>query len=152
ILDANGNIVVPEGSSAEMIVRKTTGNELTLDLDSILVNGQRYSVAADSSAVGTSGTLENGTKTIGKNKDTATYIGGGAILGAIIGAVAGGGKGAAIGAATGAGAGAATQIVVKGRSVNVPAESLVTFRLAQGFTVPVSDTGFERNGCHYHRY
>ena len=83
---------------------------------------------------------------------TATYVGGGAILGAIIGAVAGGGKGAAIGAATGAGAGAATQIIVKGRSVNVPAESLVTFRLAEAFSVPVADTGFQRNGRHYHRY
>jgi hypothetical protein len=152
IVDANGNVVIPEGSSAEMVVRKTTGNELTLDLDSIVVNGQRYSVAADQNTVGTSGTIENGTKSIGKNKDTATYIGGGALLGAIIGAVAGGGKGAAIGAATGAGAGAATQIIVKGRSVSVPAESLVTFRLAQGFTVPVNDTGFQRNGRHYHRY
>src|SRR3954452_6504029 len=91
VLDANGNVVIPEGSSAEMIVRKASGNDLTLDLDSIVVNGQRYTIAADQNTVGTSGTVESGTKTIGKNKDTATYVGGGAILGAVIGAIAGGG-------------------------------------------------------------
>ena len=47
----------------------------------------------------------------------------------MIGAIAGGGKGAAIGAATGAGAGAVGQTVTKGKSVKVPSESLLTFRL-----------------------
>jgi hypothetical protein len=50
-------------------------------------------------------------------------------LGAIIGAIAGGGKGAAIGAGAGAGAGALTQIITKGKSIKVPVESVLTFRL-----------------------
>ena len=152
VLDANGQVAIPQGATAELIVRKATNNELTVDLDSVNVNGQRYAIRADQSAVGTSGTLESGAKTIGKNKKTATYVGGGALLGAVIGAVAGGGKGAAIGAATGAAAGAGAQIVTQGRNVRVPAESLLTFRLAQNLNVGVDDTGYSRNGRHYHRY
>ena len=68
---------------------------------------------------------------VGANKRTGKYVGGGAAVGAIIGAIAGGGKGAAIGAGVGAGAGAGAQILTKGKSVNVPAESLLTYRLRQ---------------------
>jgi hypothetical protein len=152
VLDANGTVAIPEGSTAELIVRKSENNELNVDLDSVTINGQRYGIVADQNPVGTAGTLSNGAKTIGKNKETATYVGGGALLGAIIGAVAGGGKGAAIGAATGAAAGAGAQIITHGRTVKVPVESLLTFRLAQDFRVPVEDTGYSRDGRHYHRY
>ena len=60
---------------------------------------------------------------------TAEYTGGGAALGAIIGAIAGHGKGAAIGAAAGAGGGALTQVLTKGGSIRVPAETVLTFKL-----------------------
>jgi hypothetical protein len=150
VLDRNGEVAVPIGSTVELLARKN-GDEMTLDLESITVNGQRYAVLADTSTVGTAGQLESGARTIGANRDTATYIGGGALLGTIIGAVTGGGKGAAIGAAVGAGAGAAAQIVTKGRSLYLPAESLVTFRLARRLNVNVPDTGFERDSRHYHR-
>jgi len=70
----------------------------------------------------------------------------------VIGAITGGGKGAAIGAGAGAAAGAGTQLLTRGRSVSVPAESLLTFRLGQDLAVGVADTGFMRNGSHYHRY
>ena len=56
-------------------------------------------------------------------------------MGAIIGAIAGGGKGAAIGAGAGAGAGALTQVLTKGRSIKVPVESVLTFRLARPLRV-----------------
>jgi len=58
-------------------------------------------------------------------------IGGGAAIGTVIGAIAGGGKGAAIGAATGAAAGAGAQVLTKGKEVQVPAETVLTFRLTQ---------------------
>ena len=150
VLDRDGVVAIPRGSTAELIARKS-GNEMTLDLDSVTVNGQRYAVLADANTVGTSGRIEAGADTIGANKKTATYIGGGALLGTVIGAVAGGAKGAAIGAAVGAGAGAGTQILTQGQSVRVPAESLVTFRLARALNVGVEDTGFRRNNRHYHR-
>src|SRR5678815_4412493 len=57
----------------------------------------------------------------------------------------------AIGAAVGAAGGAGAQIITKGRSVYLPAESLVTFRLARRLNVGVADTGFDRENRHYHR-
>jgi len=150
VLDRDGGVAVPEGSTVELLARKT-GDEMTLDLESVTVNGQRYAVLADTSTVGTSGQLGAGVGTVGANRDTATYVGGGALLGAIVGAVAGGGKGAAIGAAVGAAAGAGAQIITKGKSVYLPAESLVTFRLARQLNVGVDDTGYFRDNRHYHR-
>lgn len=151
VLDRNGDVAIPVGSTVELIARKD-GDELTLDLDSVTVGRERYAVLADTNTVGTSGRLEAGIDTIGKNRETATYVGGGAILGSILGAVTGGAKGAAIGAAVGAAAGAGTQIVTRGRSVYLPAESLVTFRLARRLNVGVEDTGFYRENRHYHQY
>ena len=58
-------------------------------------------------------------------------VGGGAALGTLIGAIAGHGKGAAIGAAAGAAAGAGTQILTRGKTVKVPAESTLRFKLDQ---------------------
>ena len=78
-------------------------------------------------------------------------MGGGAVLGAIVGAIAGGGKGAAIGAAAGAAAGAGAEVITQGPTVNVPAESLLTFSLQQPLTLGVADTGYTRDGVHYHR-
>ena len=150
VLDRNGEVAIPEGSTVELMARKS-GNEMTLDLESVTVNGQRYAVQADQSTVGTTGQIGAGVGTIGANKDTAVYVGGGALLGTIIGAIAGGGKGAAIGAAVGAAGGAGAQIVTKGRTVSLPAESLVTFRLARRLNVGVEDTGFDRDNRHYHR-
>ena len=68
------------------------------------------------------------------DNNTAAYVGGGALLGTIIGAIAGGGKGAAIGAAAGAAAGAGA-VVYRGRLINVPAGSQLTFRLDEGLTM-----------------
>ena len=154
VFDANGRVAIPRGSTAELEVKKS-GTDLSIDLDSLTINGQRYAVSADANAVGTSGgvkdTIETGAGTIGANKDTATYIGGGALLGTIVGAITGGGKGAAIGAAVGAAAGAGAQIYTHGKSVKVPEESLLTFRLGQDLTF-AEDTGFSSNGFHYHRY
>ena len=72
---------------------------------------------------------QSGKEGFGANKRTAEYTGGGAALGAIIGAIAGHGKGAAIGAGAGAGGGALTQILTKGGSIRVPAETVLNFKL-----------------------
>jgi hypothetical protein len=156
VYDNNGRIAIPRGSTAELMVKKDSG-ELAVDLESLTVNGQRYAVNVDpTKAVGTTGslgdTVQTGAGSIGANKDTATYIGGGALLGSVIGAIAGGGKGAAIGAAVGAAAGAGTQIYTHGKTVNVPAESLVTFKLSEDLALGVQDTGYTNNGFHYHRF
>jgi hypothetical protein len=145
VLDAHGNVAIPRGSDAELTVRTDSNQDLALDLESVTVNGQRYALTAHSDR------LADGQKDgIGQNKRTAEYVGGGALLGTIIGAIAGGGKGAAIGAAAGAAAGAGTQVLTRGKTVNVPAESLLTFRLERTLEMGAADGGFDREGRHYH--
>jgi len=108
-MDRSGRVVVPRGSAAELTVRNTSDNNMTVDLEAVNVNGRRYIVDSAEQPV----VAEEGKDGVGKNERTAKYVGGGAIIGSIIGAIAGGGKGAAIGAATGAGAGAVGQTVTK---------------------------------------
>jgi hypothetical protein len=141
VMDRNGTILVPRGSDVEMVVKKISDNDVALDLQSININGQRYTV--DSSDQVVSGESKEG---IGVNKRTGKYVGGGALLGAVIGAIAGGGKGAAIGAAVGAAGGAGAQVLTRGRSVSVPAESLVTFRLDQPLRTGYANTSYSQNG------
>jgi hypothetical protein len=131
ITDETGRVVIPRGSQAELVVRNVedqgtvTGNsELALALNSVTINGQRY-------MVNTQTVSQENNEGIGKNKRTATMVGGGAVLGTLIGAIAGGGKGAAIGAVTGAAAGAGAQVLTRGKEVKVPAESKLKFRLDQ---------------------
>ena len=127
--DANGDVVIPRGSNAEIVIRSASkggrirgASDLVLDLQSVSVEGQQYTVS-------TTDVQEKGRQGVGANKRTAEMTGGGAALGAIIGAIAGGGKGAAIGAGAGAGGGALTQILTKGGSIKVPAETVLTFQL-----------------------
>ena len=131
VVGANGQVIVPKGSEADLVLRKVqsqgtvTGNsELVLDLQSLRVNGRRYTVSTEDVA-------QSNKEGVGANKRTATYVGGGAVLGTLIGAIAGGGKGAAIGAATGAAAGAGTQVLTRGKAVKVPSESKLRFKLDQ---------------------
>ncbi|HYR87337.1 MAG TPA: hypothetical protein VE422_24855 [Terriglobia bacterium] len=126
VIGKNGKVVIPKGSNAELVVRRISDNNVALDLDSVTVNGQRYGVQTENNVV-----RSEEKQGVGVNKRTGKYVGGGAAIGAIVGAIAGGGKGAAIGAGVGAGAGAGAQILTKGKSVNVPAESLLTYRLKQ---------------------
>jgi hypothetical protein len=129
VLDAEGNVVIPRGSNAQIVIRSASkggkfrgASDLVLDLQSISVEGQEYLVS-------TVDLQEKGRSGVGANKRTAEMTGGGAALGAIIGAIAGGGKGAAIGAGAGAGGGALTQVLTKGGSIKVPAETVLTFQL-----------------------
>jgi hypothetical protein len=127
VTDKSGRVVVPRGSDAELILRDSSDKEVILDLESVNVNGRRYTVNTSSETVSAEQTRER--EGVGANKRTGKYVGGGAVIGSIIGAIAGGGKGAAIGAATGAGAGAIGQTATRGGSVKVPSETLLTFRL-----------------------
>ncbi len=113
VTDASGRVIVPEGSSAQLMIRQmstggATGSpEMVLDVQAITIGGRRYLVSTADV------TLESGTG-VGKNKRTAEAVGGGAALGTIIGAIAGGGKGAAIGVLVGAAGGAGAQVLTRG--------------------------------------
>ena len=73
--------------------------------------------------------------TSGKGKRSAGLIGGGGGGGALIGGLAGGGKGALIGGLLGAGAGTAGAAFTGNKNVSIPAETAITFRLAEPITV-----------------
>jgi hypothetical protein len=134
VIGPSGRVVIPRGSDAKLIIRSVSGGSMTggsdmvLDVQSISVNGRRYQIS-------TADLNESSNTGIGKNKRTAEMIGGGAALGAIIGAVVGHGKGAAIGAAAGGAGGAGAQVLLKGKSVSVPAETILTFTLNQQVSI-----------------
>jgi hypothetical protein len=109
--------------SRQMSSGGATGSpEMVLDVQSITIAGRRYLVSTDDVV------LDSDTG-VGKNKRTAEAVGGGAVLGGIIGAIAGGGKGAAIGVLVGGAGGAGAQVLTRGRDVQVPAETVLNFRL-----------------------
>lgn len=147
VMSNNGQVLIPRGSPAELIVRWIGAHEMAIDLDSVSVNGQHYSIQASSVDRNGGGEQKQG---IGENKRTGEYVGGGALLGTLLGALAGGGKGAAIGAIAGGAAGAGTQTLTRGQQIRVPAETVLTFRLQRPLDV-YPDAGYERNGQHYHR-
>jgi hypothetical protein len=122
ITGPEGNVLVPRGSEARLIIRRIDDNSLALDLSSVRVNGRIFRVETSNARTG-------GREGPGMNKRTGEFVGGGAVLGTLLGAIAGGGKGAAIGALAGAGAGAGAQVLTHGDQVKVPAESVLTFRL-----------------------
>lgn len=127
--DDAGDLVIPRGANAQVVIRSAAkggrfhgASDLVLDLDSVSIDGRQYRLS-------TTDIVAKGRDGVGVNKRTAEFTGGGAAVGAIIGAIAGGGKAAAIGAGSGAGGGALTQVLTKGGSIKVPAESLLTFKL-----------------------
>jgi hypothetical protein len=124
VKDSAGNLLIPQGSQAQLAIARGEGDkDAIIDLQSVVVNGQRFMIQAQ----GNNSTGQG----VGKNKRTAKYVGGGAVAGAVLGALIGGGKGAAIGTLAGGAAGAGAQTMTKGRTKNVPAETVLTFKLAQ---------------------
>ena len=135
VKDAAGEVVLPAGANATLVIKSASkggkfrgASDLVLDLRSVSVEGQQYTL--NTTDIG-----EKGHDGIGKNKRTAEFGGGGAAVGAIIGAIAGGGKGAGIGAGAGAGAGLLGEVLTKGGSIKVPAETIMTFKLDQALQV-----------------
>ena len=129
-LVVNGKVVVPKGNTvygrlaeAKQAGRATGSSELQLELTDIVVGGTAYPLLTSDYQV----------KGSSSGKRSAKRILGGAGLGAIIGGIAGN---AGMGAAIGVTAGAVGAIAQKGKSVNVPSETLLEFRLQQPASLP----------------
>lgn len=71
----NGEIAVPRGSYAELIVRETGPNQMALDLESVTVNGMRYAMDSTGPQF---------------NMPSAEYNNGARLLSNIVGAISGG--------------------------------------------------------------
>lgn len=122
VTDSSGAVVIPKGARAQLVA-VPTGKDTNLDLRSVTVGGKRYVLSSQSST----GSAPSG---LGANQRTAKYVGGGAAVGAVLGALLGGGKGAAIGALVGGAGGAGAQVYT-GRKKEIPAETELSFKLAQ---------------------
>jgi hypothetical protein len=134
VTDSSGNVVIPRGSRAQLVA-VPNGNDTTLDLRSVNVNGKHYLLTTQDKRSSPEG--------LGANKRTAKYVGGGAAVGAVLGALLGGGKGAAIGALVGGAGGAGAQVYT-GRKKEIPAETELKYKLAQDLEMqPASRTNAE---------
>ena len=98
---------------------------LELRLVSMSINGQRYALD----------TADNVSSKKGKGRRSAALIGGGAGAGMLIGGLASGGVGLLVGGLIGGGAGTAVSGLTGNRDIVIPAESVVSFRLADDLAV-----------------
>jgi hypothetical protein len=125
-------VIFPRGTlvRGRIAIAKESGrisgqSQLVLELTEIDANGKRYNLlTTDYTEVGSS-----------RGSRTAATVGGTAALGAIIGAIAGGGKGAAVGAASGAAVGTGVQVLTKGQTLKIPAETVLEFHLQSPLNV-----------------
>ena len=131
-VSVDGVVAIPSGAgvSGTVVDAKSPGRfkgegVLTVALTSVNVHGVPTTVQTSAY----SQTVK------GKGKRTAVMAGGGTGAGALIGGLAGGGKGALIGGLIGAGAGTAGAAFTGNKDLQIPAESVVTFKLSNSITV-----------------
>lgn len=128
----NNQIVIPRGTPVTGVVVESHrrghfkgASILELRLTYLTLNGTRYRIDT--------GDLTRTKK--GKGKRSAALIGGGAGAGMLIGGIATGGVGLLVGGLAGAGAGTAIGGLTGNRDIEIPAESLMHFKLAQNLTI-----------------
>jgi hypothetical protein len=133
--DANGRVILPKGTPVGGVVDESHrrghfkgASVLELRLTSLTLNGTQYPLETHD--------LTRTKK--GKGKRSAALIGGGTGLGMLIGGVATGGTGLLIGGLAGGGAGTAAAGLTGNRDLDIPAESIVRFRLADDLTLQPS--------------
>ena len=127
IAGRDGNLLVPKGSRVKGVIdaahrrgRFKGASTLELRLTAITLNGTEYPLR----------TRDLTERKKGKGKRTAALIGGGSGLGMLVGGLAGGGTGLLIGGLAGGGAGTAAAGLTGNRDLDIPAESIVRFKLA----------------------
>ena len=132
-VSVHGEVAIPSGAgvTGTVVQAKSPGKFkgegiLTIALTSINVGGAPESIQTSHYTVNVKG----------KGKRTAVAVGGGTGAGALIGGIAGGGKGALIGGLVGAGAGTAGAAFTGNKDLQIPAEQVITFRLASSISVP----------------
>jgi hypothetical protein len=110
VTNGSGHVIIPERSSAQLVIRQISSGGATRSPE-MMLDIQSISVDGRRYLVSTTDvTLDSGT---------------------VIGAIAGGGEGAT-GVPVG---GAGVQVLTRGRDVQVPAETILTFRLDKAVTL-----------------
>lgn len=130
--DSSGRVVLPKGTPVAGVVDESHRrghfkgrSVLELRLTTLTLNGTQYPLETHD--------LRETKK--GKGKRSAAMIGGGSGLGMLIGGVASGGTGLLIGGLAGGGAGTAAAGLTGNRDLDIPAESIVHFKLADDLTL-----------------
>lgn len=110
VLDETGDVTIPRGSYAKLIVKNALDQYLAVDLELVEVNGLRYVVI-------TNGDRTEGERRAGKGPDprAGDLVDGGALIGSV------------------------TQLFTRGKAVKIPAESFLTFRLEQPLKMGKAD-------------
>jgi hypothetical protein len=123
-----GRTVLARGDTVKGVVVNAEGSgrvsgraKMALKLTQIQTGGKSYDIETNTLSMEAEGTT---------GRD-AGRIAGAAALGTIIGAIAGGGSGAATGAAIGGGVGVGGTVLTKGKEVDLPTESLLSFQLTK---------------------
>ncbi len=131
-VENNGVVVIPRGTPVGGRIDEAHRrghfkgrSVLELRLTSMTLNGNPYQLD----------TTDSVRTKRGKGRRTAGFIGGMTGAGMLIGGLATGGVGLAIGGAAGAGAGTVLAGATGNRDINIPAESIVRFRLADALVV-----------------
>src|SRR5579863_5171110 len=129
---SDGNLLVPKGSRVKGVIDAAHkrghfkgASMLELRLTAITLNGTEYPLRSRD--------LTERKK--GKGKRSAALIGGGSGLGMLVGGLAGGGAGLVIGGLAGGGAGTAAAGLTGNRDLDIPAETVVHFKLAGDLVV-----------------
>ncbi len=128
----NGAVITGRVSQAANSGRVSGRANISLDFDTITMNGRTYKfgglIESVTAANGDSVTVNNEGQVRDSNQTNTTVgrAGIGAVIGAIIGAIAGGGQGAAIGAGVGAGAGVGSVLVTGRDSIDLGPGSTFT--------------------------
>jgi hypothetical protein len=135
VMEENNMVAIPKGARVSGVVVEShrrghfRGRSiLELRLTYLTLNGTRYALD----------TRDLTRTKKGKGKRSAAFIGGGAGLGMLVGGVATGGVGLLVGGLVGGGGGAALGGLTGNRDINIPAESIVRFRLADNLVVQPS--------------
>jgi hypothetical protein len=131
----NNSVVIPKGAPVSGVVVESHrrghfkgSSILELRLTYLTLNGTRYRLDT-----------RNLTQTKkGKGKRSAAIIGGGAGAGMLIGGVATGGVGLLVGGLVGGGGGTLLSGLTGNRDIEIPAESIVRFKLADDLVVQPS--------------
>src|SRR5271165_2261871 len=132
VLASNNSVLVPKGTPVGGVVDAShrrghfKGRSLLeLRLTSLTLNGTQYTPA----------TRDLARSKKGKGRRSTALIGGGSGLGMLVGGVATGGVGLVVGGLVGGGAGTAAAGLTGNRDIEIPAESVVHFNLADDLVV-----------------
>ncbi len=133
-LTVDGRLVAPKGAEVAGVVTSSDPGGRVKGVASIAVTLTSISTPAGPIKIDTNNRGAQAKSSVKKDVIKGGIMTG---VGAAIGAIAGGGKGAAIGAGAGAAAGTGTAMMTKGDPAVIPAESVLTFKLAAPVTVPL---------------